>query len=835
MKRILSFGLIAVILTGVLYACNILGGTNTPAPAAVFSGDVTKLDLTVQPQSGTFNAPGQTIAYQFTVTNSGTTALTGPVTVTDNKMPTVACLPVNTVGNKDNNLDAAESVTCTSNYALVQADLNNGSVVNSSIASAGGVNSSAVNTTVSMTLSKVLEVTAIANPTTYNQPGQVITFTYTVKNTGQSVLGPAQFVIIGDRINNLPCGAADTSLTPNQTITCTATYTTSDADKSANQVVFNTTINGGGATNTQPLSATVTNTASGSGGGTTTGLTPGTTIQHHVNEGEWMLQIARCYGADFTAVRNANPQVVDANQIWPVNVLTIPNIGSKGKIYGPPCVTYYTAQNGDTWNSIAGKYNADLAVLMEANKGVNLANGVKLKIPLNSANGNPVPPVPTTEPGAPIRINIPGGSGTVTPAGTVPASKKANYILAATQGQTLSLKLTAPAADMQLALTSVNGGVVLKGQDANLIWSGPVPASGDYIITITNLSASDKAYTLEVGLSTPQAVSFERVADINSGAGDSNPSYLAVYSGGLYFSAIGSNNAGAELWKYDATTGAFNLVKDIRPGADGSNPAFLASYKSELYFSANGGDGAGTELWRFNGNDVGRLTDINNGAGDANPSYMTVYNDMLYFSANGNDGKGVELWKTDGVAASRVTDINSGSGDSNPSYLVVYNNTLYFSATSNDGTGTELWKFDGTNIGRAADINVGVGNSNPSFLTAVNNILYFSANGGDGAGMELWKFDGTNATRAADINVGAGDSTPTSLAAINGILYFNANGNDGAGMELWKFDGTNASRAADINKNGDSFPSFITVYNSQLYFQANGGDGAGKELWKYKP
>ncbi|MBK9927401.1 MAG: LysM peptidoglycan-binding domain-containing protein [Anaerolineales bacterium] len=833
MKRILSFGIIAVILTGVLYACNILGGTETPAPAAVFSGDVTKLDLVVQPQSGTFNAAGQTIAYQFTVTNSGTTALTGPVTVADNKMPTVACMPVNTIGNKDNNLDAAESVTCTSNYTLVQADINSGSVINTSTASAGGVSSDAVNTTVAMALSKVLEVTAIANPTTYNQAGQVITLTYTVKNTGQSVLGPAQFMIIGDRINNLPCGAGDTSLTPNQTFTCTATYTTSDADKAANQVVFNTTINGGGATNTQPLSVTVTNTALG-GGGTTTGLTPGTTIQHHVNEGEWMIQIARCYGADFYAVKTANPQVVDANKIWPINILTIPNIGSKGKVYGPPCVTYYTAQNGDTWNSIAQKYNADLAVLMEANKGLNLASGVKLKIPLNSANGNPVP-VPTADPTTPIRINIPNGSTTVTPTGTIPASKKVNYILAATQGQSLSLKLTAPAADMQLAVTSVNGGIVLKGQDSNLVWSGNIPATGDYIIAITNVSVSDKAYTLEVGLTTPVPVSFERVADINAGAGDSNPSYLAVHSGVLYFNATGNNSAGAELWKYDATTNSTTMVKDIRPGADGSNPAFLASYKGELYFSANGGDGAGTELWRFNGSDAGRLTDINPTVGDANPAYMTVYNDILYFSANGNDGKGVELWKTDGVTSSRVTDINSGAGDSNPSYLAVYNNALFFSATSNDGTGTELWKFDGTNIGRAADINPGVGNSNPSFLTAVNNTLYFSANGGDGSGMELWKFDGTNATRAADINVGAGDSTPTSLAAFNGVLYFNANGNDGAGLELWKFDGTTASRAADINKTGDSFPSFITVYNSQLHFQANGGDGAGKELWKYKP
>ncbi len=43
--------------------------------------------------------------------------------------------------------------------------------------------------------------------------------------------------------------------------------------------------------------------------------------------------------------------------------MDVPNIGSVGTIYGPPCVVAYTVQPGDTWNSIALKYDADLAVL----------------------------------------------------------------------------------------------------------------------------------------------------------------------------------------------------------------------------------------------------------------------------------------------------------------------------------------------------------------------------------------------------------------------------------------------------------------------------------------
>jgi ELWxxDGT repeat protein len=769
---------------------------------------------------------GQTITYQYVVTNTGSTALAGPVTVTNDKVA-VTCPDVNTVGNLDTNLDPAESVTCTSTYAIIQADLNTGSVTNNATASAGGINSNTVATTVQMALARVLELTNIANPTTYNQAGQVITFTYSIKNTGATTLGPAQFVIRDDRLGNINCGGQDATIAAGASLTCNGTYTTSENDRSANQLVFNSVASGGGA-DSQPRGVTVTNTAVP--GGSSSNFTPGATIQHSVNDGEWMIQIARCYGADFKAVRNANLQVIDPDKIWPIDVLTIPNIGSNGKIYGPPCVIYYIAQPGDTWSSLAQKYNADPAVLLEANKTVTLASGVKLKIPLNSAGGNQVPAG-----NEPIRLNFPTGSNTVTLSGTVQASKsKERYVLTASQGQTLSVKLTAPAAGLQLAILASNG-TVLKAQDATLTWSETIPSNGDYFIDIVNVAAADKLYTLEVGLSTPPTTSaFERVADVNPGAGDSNPAYLAEFNGALYFNATGNGNNGAELWKYDAGTNAASLVADIFPGTEGSNPAFLASYNGALYFSANGNDGAGIELWRFNGTNAGRLTDINTQAGNANPSYMTVYNNLLYFSANGSDGMGVELWKTDGTTASRVTDIYEGEGNSNPTYLAVYNNLLYFSATSIDGAGTELWKYDGTNVSRVTDINPGVGNSAPAFLTVFNNNLYFSANANDGAGTELWKFDGTNASLAADINIGAGDSIPASLIVFNGVLYFSANGNDSADFELWKFDGTNASRVSDINNTGASFPSFPVVFNNQLFFQANGGDGAGKELWKYK-
>lgn len=827
MKRIPSFGVMAVIFAVLLYACNIGGGGSPDdgtEQSAFSGGDLPGLGLVVQAQSGTYNTPGQTVGFQYAVTNTGNTVLTGLVLVDDNKA-TVTCPAVNTVGNLDENFDPGEKVDCTSTYTLTEADVNAGSVTSIATARIGVTISNTVNTTVTISLAKVLELTVVPDPSSYNAAGQVITFKYTVRNKGTTTLGPAQFTIHDDRLGTFNCGGATSAPAPEQAFECSGSYTISEADRSANQLVFTATVSGGGATSIQPVSTTITNTTTG--GGSTT-YTPGSTITHDVDPGEWMLQIVRCYGADFNAVKNANPQVKDPAKIYPIDKLTIPNIGSNGRIYGPPCVIYYTAVSGDTWDSIAQKHNADLAVLREANLGVTLGSGVRVRVPINSAGGSPTSP--TVEP---IRINFPAGSPSVTLSGTVTAAKgRERYVFAATQGQSLSVTLTASAGDLRLGITTSTG-VVLKAQDANLTWSGTIPVNGDHFIDIVNVATADRPYQLAVTLTTPVSNAFQRAADINSGSADSNPSYMTVFNNLLYFGATGNAASGAELWRFDSATNTPSLAKDILPGAEGSNPSHLAVFNGALYFSANG-DSAGVELWRYNGTDAGRLSDINSGAAHANPSYMTVFNDRLYFAATSSDGTGTELWMTDGNTVSRAFDVYTGDGSSNPAYLAVYNGALYFSAVSNDGAGVELWKFDGTTATRVTDLFEGVGNTSPAHMTVFNGLLYFSANANDGKGIELYKFDGTTASLAADINP-SGDSAPSNMIVFEGALYFSAAGSDGTGFELWKFDGTTATRVSDLNTGGGYFPAYPEIYNNSVYFQADGGDGAGKELWRYRP
>jgi LysM repeat protein len=156
----------------------------------------------------------------------------------------------------------------------------------------------------------------------------------------------------------------------------------------AGSVTTSATASGGGVAPSQPASATVTKGPPSSN----SNLVPGTTITHKVVLGEWLWQIARCYGADPVKVSAANPPT--PAQISKDTLVTVPNIGSAGKIYGPPCIVMYTVQTGDTWNSISAKYNADPIVTQMAN-GYTLTVGSVIKVPINSAGATVANPIAT--------------------------------------------------------------------------------------------------------------------------------------------------------------------------------------------------------------------------------------------------------------------------------------------------------------------------------------------------------------------------------------------------------------------------------------------------------
>ena len=372
----------------ILVSCSILNpATEEPANAAILplgtpNTQLVIIQLTTQADTSvSYNTVGQIINFKHEVKNTGTAGVTGTVTVTG---AAATCPGVNTVGNLDAALDPNEAITCTSAYTITQADLDKGSVSFITTANINGINSAPANTTVPVLKPQVLSLTTTASPTTYDQADRKIVFTYVIKNIGSANLGPAQFTISDSLISTAPfnCGDVNTTLAPAATVTCTATYTVSQADAAAASITSIATASGAGSSPSQATNTTITKSAVVQPN--PTNLVAGTTISHTVIDGDWLWQIARCYGADPTKVIEVNTQLANPAQIKPGMIITVPNIGSKSTMYGTPCVVKHTVKAGDTWSSVAQQYNADPTILQIANSNT-LTVGDEINIPRNSA------------------------------------------------------------------------------------------------------------------------------------------------------------------------------------------------------------------------------------------------------------------------------------------------------------------------------------------------------------------------------------------------------------------------------------------------------------------
>jgi uncharacterized repeat protein (TIGR01451 family) len=514
MNRIVRIWLSPIALL-VLVACNLFG-----TPAAVPGTPIVRLTVQTQNAVNTFSRAGEVITYQYVVTNTGTTPLAGPIIITDVGR-TATCPNVNTVGNQDAYLDLNETITCTAPYTITDADFTNGTVTNSATATVGVSVSNQTGVTLTRSTatpqaSSVLRLTKTASTTTYNQVGQTITYTYIITNLGTVPLGPVQFTITDNKLGAaFNCGPANTTIAASQSLNCSAPYVITQADLSSPNLTNTATATGAGHVSA-PAMATITNqlltqtpttnitvTPAPSGN-----YTPGTTIQHPVDVGEWLFQIARCYGANINELIRANPQIRDPDIVLESDVVTVPSIGSMGPIYGPQCVVFHTFRTGDTWNSIAQQYNACLAVLQRVNPG-GLTGSIK--VPRNSARlycpgSAPSPSVtftPTstgTAPAVAQRITIDPGQTTASRIGLIGPNERIQYLLSAAAGQVLTIRLTAPTNEVAIG---VNGptGLILKPLDPTPVWSATIANAGDHTITLQGvLGSSSKSYTLEISL-----------------------------------------------------------------------------------------------------------------------------------------------------------------------------------------------------------------------------------------------------------------------------------------------------------------------------------------------
>jgi len=201
--------------------------TSMPSTATVNTVQSPGISLAKSANPTTYSTVGATINYSYHITNTGNTTLSGAFTVADNRT-TVTCPATPPSG-----LAPGGILTCTATYTITQADIDAGSVTNLATAKNASVTSPQASATVTAIQTLGISLVKSANPTTYSSVGATINYSYPITNTGNTTLsGP---FTVTDNKTTVTCPVTS-GLAPGASLTCTATYTITQADMNAGSV-----------------------------------------------------------------------------------------------------------------------------------------------------------------------------------------------------------------------------------------------------------------------------------------------------------------------------------------------------------------------------------------------------------------------------------------------------------------------------------------------------------------------------------------------------------------------------------------------------------------------
>ena len=217
-----------------------VSGTAASAPATVtvtYTPAAPSISLTpMSVTPSTYSFAGEKITVQYRVANTGGDNLTG-LAVTDTYIPALTCDSPVIAWNS--------SVACTGTYTVRPIDvsgaydLNFNPVASATSAYTGGKVTDFSLSFLSAKFVKVptYSVTATTNRSDFSAAGQTITYSIAIKNTGNLNLGYGSFSGSG-HLTTLSC--PQYGQTAGETVTCTATYTTTAADVAAHVPIVET-------------------------------------------------------------------------------------------------------------------------------------------------------------------------------------------------------------------------------------------------------------------------------------------------------------------------------------------------------------------------------------------------------------------------------------------------------------------------------------------------------------------------------------------------------------------------------------------------------------------
>jgi uncharacterized repeat protein (TIGR01451 family) len=208
-----------------------------PSPAIVPATQNPSLSIVKSATPAKVAKVGDVISYSFLVTNTGNVTLT-KVDVTDTQSAPAGPLTSGPTCPQSTLVPGAKE-TCTGTYTVTQADLDNGSVNDSAVATGlppgatDPVTSPPSTTSVPATANPSIAVVKTANPTAVSKVGEVINLSFVVTNTGNVTLSKVtvidtQTAPAGPLTSGPTC--PQSTLAPGASETCTGTYTVTQAD-----------------------------------------------------------------------------------------------------------------------------------------------------------------------------------------------------------------------------------------------------------------------------------------------------------------------------------------------------------------------------------------------------------------------------------------------------------------------------------------------------------------------------------------------------------------------------------------------------------------------------
>ena len=176
-----------------------------------------------------YNKVGQVVKYTLTATNEGNTTF-HEVTVSDSPaLEGFGCTPSIPVAS----LAPGKSITCTGTHTITQADIDNGSFKDTASATSKEATAPNAEDTVTAEQKPKLGLTKTdnLNPAKYNKVGQVVKYTLTATNEGNTTLHE---VTVSDSpaLEGFSCTPSIpvASLAPGKSIMCTGTHTITQED-----------------------------------------------------------------------------------------------------------------------------------------------------------------------------------------------------------------------------------------------------------------------------------------------------------------------------------------------------------------------------------------------------------------------------------------------------------------------------------------------------------------------------------------------------------------------------------------------------------------------------